>query len=515
MHNDTNNHLLPYTLSIPARTWLKAGILTAVLVYCYLNPLSLMVRTWLDRDGYSHGFIVPFISMYFAYADRERLRRLPIQPNITGGLALILISSSLLIFGEIGNTATVQQIALFTLIPGLALLFLGTRYTKGLALPLVYLTLMFPIILDLAIARLHWPFQLFTATASTKLLRILDIPAFRDVQYIELPGATLEVANACSGVRYLLSIIALGVPLAYFTQKSWARRILLVTFAVLVGVLANPLRVTLIGIWTYYTGQDVHGPLHIFQGIFVSVVGFIFLLAGAWVLARIPTPATKDKPRKEEQCAAGNSEYQNKAWTTAMLVLVTLGGFVGFHNPHPVPLQAPLSELPLTIGNWRGQSANSPAFNLKICGADDEVNRIYRNDQGREIRLQIGYFEYQRKEKELAHPELQELYKDAGAVEIPTASPAFVRANKTVLRKGMMPTLVLYWHDLNGRITADRYKIKLFTIIESLIHQRTNGATIIISGNLTGPGARGKTLNDEVEFSRQLIPVLNNYLHPR
>jgi exosortase len=170
----------------------------------------------------------------------------------------------------------------------------------ALAFPLAYLILMVPI-LDEVIDKIHWPFQLFSARMGSILLRIFDIPFFLKVNYFELPNMTLEVAEECSGVRYLISIIAIGIPLAYFTQKGWWRKIVLVATAVIIGILANGVRVALVVLCAYYYGENnIQGPFHIFQALFVSVVGFVFLFILAWFLSKIPFPRVESVQEKKK-----------------------------------------------------------------------------------------------------------------------------------------------------------------------------------------------------------------------
>lgn len=271
--------------SVIGNLWIKVGFLIGAFLFAYWRVLSLLVKVW-DRPDYSHGFLVPIIALYFVWTDKKRLKGLPVQPNIPGGIILIVISSFLLAIGNINGVSIIQELSLVLIIPGLVLMNMGTSYLKALFLPLAYLILMVPI-LDDVIEKIHWPFQLFTAIVSAKLLTIFGVPLFRNAQYIQLPSMTMEVAEACSGIRYLISIIAIAIPLAYFTQKGWQRRSFLIILALLIGIVTNWMRVTLIGIWVYYYGEsDIHGPLHIFQGVFVSVVGFILLFIFAWFLSK-------------------------------------------------------------------------------------------------------------------------------------------------------------------------------------------------------------------------------------
>jgi exosortase len=247
--NEIDNTSSLYEISTPQRMWLKAGLLAAIFLIVYLETILLFVSTWLGRDDYSHGFLVPVISLYFVWHKRAGLRRLPIQPSVLSGLLVTLAGGLMLIMGKISGTAIVQQLSIIVVVPGLVLMLLGGNFLKALALPLSYLILMVPV-LDVVIDKIHWPFQLFSATIAASLLKIINIPVFQNANYLELPNITLEVANACSGVRYLISIMAIAIPLAFLTLREWRRRALLVLSAVVVGILANPIRITLAGIWT-------------------------------------------------------------------------------------------------------------------------------------------------------------------------------------------------------------------------------------------------------------------------
>jgi exosortase/archaeosortase family protein len=117
---------------------------------------------------------------------------------------------------------------------------------------------------------------------------------------------TLEVAEECSGVRYLISIIAIGIPLAYFTQRNWWRKIGLVITSVIIGILSNGVRVAFVVLCAYYYGKNnIQGPFHMFQGLFVSIVGFIFLFISAWLLSKIPYKSVVST-KKRKSVGEGN-----------------------------------------------------------------------------------------------------------------------------------------------------------------------------------------------------------------
>ncbi|HEX8949290.1 MAG TPA: exosortase W [Dissulfurispiraceae bacterium] len=512
MNNNTDQQELPCNAVLPFHVWVKTGLLALGLALAYSEAVSLLVRSWLTRDDYSHGFIVPFASLYFIYAGRERLRSLPVQPEMHRGLALLTAGSLMLLLGNAGSAPILQQVSLIIVIPGLVLMLWGTKRLKALALPLGYLLLMFPSVLDIVINRIHWPFQLFTSVVAAKLLHLLGIPVFRTVQFLELPGITLEVANACSGVRYLVSIIAIGVPLAFFTQKTLLKRIVLVAGAVGVGILANPVRVTLIGLWVYYGGKGTHGPLHILQGLFVSGIGIAFLFAVAWVLAEKTSsngPALPPYRGDTRERLAGQRTRFSRTLTAAAMLFLALGSFIRLHTPLPVPLERSLAGVPSAVGGWHAVEAAGEGP-LEIRGADSELARVYRDAAGREIKFQAGYFEYQGPDKRLAQCTLQGLYEKSREVELRMEGRAPVRINAALIGDGPQKSLLLYWYHLDGRIVADRYKARLVTAVDALLRRKTNGAIAAVAVPYSGDMQRA--MDSGAEFSKRIIPVLSDYL---
>jgi EpsI family protein len=517
LNNSTNQQI-----NISTIYW-KVGILIAVSVFVYYPVILSLIGTWSGRGDYSHGFLIPFISLYFVWHKRIELKQIPVEPNLIAGFIVMIFGSLMLLTGFIGSVIMVQQISILIVIPGIVLTLLGTNYLKALILPLSYLIFMIPPVMDLFIDNIHWPFQLFGATVAEKLLNIFNIPVFREVNFLQLPNITLEVANACSGLRYLISIIAISIPLAFFTQRKNSLRLLLIGSATIMGILINPLRIALIGIWTYYTGGDVHGPSHIFQGLFVSAVGFIFLFTGSWVLHKISTANGKEKNHKPVNQSINqlsqlvsedlsNLKKFNQVWFMSIIILLSLGYYLYISKPTPVHLKTNLNELSFTVGEWKGENISDYMKPFSIQGADFETTRVYRNASGREIKLQIAYFESQQQDKELIHYTLQKLYDNNEEIAIPKDSHSVIRVNKSLLQDGTRNSLILYWYDLNGRIIADNYKAKFLTAIDGLIYRRTNGAIIIVSSNFNNSGETQRVLNDEVEFVQRILPVLDHHL---
>ncbi len=490
----------------------KVILLIAAFVFSCFSAIRALVETWSVQDIYSYGYLVPAFSLMWIWHKKESIRHFPINPALISGMIVLLTGGLMLVLGRVGGTSIVQELAIVVIIPGLVLMLLGTKYLAALSLPLSYLVLMVPL-LDGFVDRLHWPFRMFAAATAVKLLNVVNIPVLRTNQFLELPNITLEVVDACSGVRFLLSTIVLCIPLAFITQKSWVRRALLFLFAILISICANPLRVTLVAAWAYYGDGDIHGPLHIFQGYVVYLIGLTIIFIAAWYLQRgsSETPGSSQKPERANSPAIADRSQINRAWLVSVLMLLSFGAYIHLFQPHPVQLKTSLNLLPAVIGEWQDKGTSSDVPSPSLSGADSELTRIYRNTSGSEIQLRVSYFESQRQGKKIVSYELRSLYENSKELMIPESSHHAVAVNKTVLKDKRMESLILSWYDINGRIVASRSIAKTILALNGLLHGRTNGAVIIVSSPTMSDGV-DVTQRNAVSFVQQLLPVLDNFI---
>ncbi len=485
--------------------WMRAGVLVLVFAFAYSATLALMGRTWFFSADAYHGALVPFISLYFVWAGRERLMKIPVRPSVIGGAALFVIGNIILLLGRAGSVIMVELFSMVVIIPAIVLMLLGPRFLMALIVPLGYLVLMVPF-LD-AVDEIHRPFQDMSAAMGVRLLSLLNIPVFLNGLYLELPGIVLEVAVACSGLNFLLSIIAVSVPLAVFTLNRVWQRAALIASGVLIGVVSNWLRITLIGVWTYMGGKGVHGPLHILQGFFVSVIGFIFLFICAWLLGRFNGgESSGDHASGGPACAPFDAGKLNKALIVLVALLLSVKGYQHFMKVVTTPVKASLADMPSTIGDWRSEQREGKApFELER--ADSSVSRSYRNGSGRELILYIGYIEKQTQDREVIDYRLRRVYKNNEPVAVNS-----IPMNRAVLKSGNESYQTLFWYDIGGRVVSGRYEAKLLTALDGLLRRRTNGAIVMIFSRLADGADRDAAFKDEEDFARGLLPELKRYL---
>ena len=265
---------------------LLATILFGLITALYYEIFAGLLYDWDNDPNYSHGFIVPFMSAFFVYERWSGLQQLPIQPSILG-IPILILGMAMLVIGSVGAELFAQRVSFIVVITGLTLLILGKRMLVTLSLPIVFLLFMIPLP-AIVVNAIAFPLQIFAAQSASFCLFNLGIPVLREGNLIYLAGTTLEVAEACSGLRSLVALLALGTVYGYFSQRQLWKRWALVLLSIPIAIVANALRVTGTGILANYWGTEAaEGFYHTFEGWLVFVVAFILLLGCGTIIAKI------------------------------------------------------------------------------------------------------------------------------------------------------------------------------------------------------------------------------------
>jgi exosortase len=237
---------------------------------------------------FSHGFLVPLISLYFVYERRKKISALS-PSGEWSGLGLILIGTLLLIFGNLAGEFFTMRFSMLIVMGGIILFLLGKEFFKTLLFPLIFLIFMTPIP-SILMDRITFPMQIFASKAAATCLYLSGIPALREGNVIQLANTALEVAEACSGIRSLISLFALSFVFAYFNQKVMWKRVALVLATFPIAIVANVARVAGTGILAYHYGDSIaEGFFHGFSGWILFVVAFVCLFGVGTLLSRLKT----------------------------------------------------------------------------------------------------------------------------------------------------------------------------------------------------------------------------------
>lgn len=263
----------------------RTGLLAALFVLAYYQVISYLAVNWWIDPNYSHGFVVPIISGYVVYKNRDRLAAIAPTPS-NAGLIVLLAGALMLAVGHVGAELFLMRFSMLLVMAGLVLFISGRRMLRELTFPIAFLIFMIPLPMVIFNA-VAFPLQLFAARVATEVISALGIPVLRDGNIIELAHATLEVAEACSGIRSLVTILTLATIYAYFTLNSRARQVILVASAVPIAILVNSSRVALTAILAHHLGYGaVEGFYHSFEGWFMFIVSLVLLLGVDLLLRR-------------------------------------------------------------------------------------------------------------------------------------------------------------------------------------------------------------------------------------
>jgi exosortase len=260
------------------RTGAAIAAVAVAIVALYWGTLSSLVRHWASDDDFSHGFFVVPLAAYFLWERRDAFRRAPLEPSALGA---VLLAGSLLVFvaGRFGAELFLTRVSLVGVLAGILLFLCGWQYLRIAAFPLAFLILMIPLP-AIIFNQITFPLQGIAARAGEAVIATAGVPVLREGNILHVPGRALEVAEACSGIRSLTSLLMLAIVLGYFTERRTGGRVLIALASVPIAILANAGRVAGTGLAAYWVGPAAaDGFFHIFSGWLVFVVAFAGLLA--------------------------------------------------------------------------------------------------------------------------------------------------------------------------------------------------------------------------------------------
>jgi len=310
------------SVAASTRYWRAFAIIVAIL-FTYAAVLVKLSHDWWADENYSHGLLIPFIIGYILWLERDRFAKAPARPSVLlGGLAVAFALFALWT-GVAGAELYTQRMSLVLLIAGTIVYFWGLPLLRLLLVPLGLLILAIPIP-AIVFNKIAFPLQLFASRCAVWSMSALGIPVLRQGNVIELKPLNsfdtkkLEVVEACSGIRSLMTLITLAVVFAYFTHPSnnspepggrfgWLRSYgfwrsaIIVLSAVPIAIVTNALRVSGTGVLAHYYGVGIaDGFFHTFSGWAIYVVAFMLLFAVGWIVDRFKPAPAPEVPAEQE-----------------------------------------------------------------------------------------------------------------------------------------------------------------------------------------------------------------------
>ncbi len=253
-------------------------LLVGILVALYTPVMGSLFDQWYHDADYSHGFLVPFVSAYLIWQRRDKLRLVPRRSSFWG-MFVVLVALGLLFLGSLGAELFLARISLLCTICGLIVYFCGWAMLRALAFPMAFLLFAIPIPV-LIYNEIVFPLQFVASKFATWTLETLNLfPIMREGNVLILPGMSLEVVEACSGIRSLLSLLALAAGFGYLVERSAVARWILFLAMIPLAIISNGTRVMITAIMANYMGpKAAEGFMHEFSGWVIFVVATALFL---------------------------------------------------------------------------------------------------------------------------------------------------------------------------------------------------------------------------------------------
>lgn len=278
-------------------------LLTASVAGLYAPVLTRLAHNWAIDQNYSHGFLIGPVAAYLVWQRRDRLASARACPS-AAGLVVVLASLALLLAGVVAAEVFITRISMIGVIGGAVLFVYGRQHLKLVAFPLAFLLLMIPLP-AIVFNEIALPLQLLASRLGVAALSLAGVPALREGNVITLAHGSLEVADACSGIRSLISLLALAIIYGCFSDPRALVRVALAVLAIPIAVLVNGLRVGVTGLLQETVGTQAVADhfFHAFSGWVMFLVAFGLVVAAHRSLValyplreRTPSPVGGPRP---------------------------------------------------------------------------------------------------------------------------------------------------------------------------------------------------------------------------
>ncbi|MEL6516760.1 MAG: VPLPA-CTERM-specific exosortase XrtD [Pseudomonadota bacterium] len=491
------------TPDLPARGLLHRINLRGVLLFAALIAVALPVfwmglgslgRAWITPE-YSHGPLIPLISLYLFLRERHQIDPVTGEKDPKPGLALIAVSLALGVFGNLIAIPDVVTYALILWTGGVMLTVLGWQDGKRHWAPILHLIFMLPLP-QILYWQLTIQLQLISSELGVWFIRLADIPVFLEGNIIDLGVYKLQVAEACSGLRYLFPILSFSYLMAILYRGPYWHKVVLFALAAPLTVFMNSVRIGIVGMLVNAYGiEHAEGFLHVFEGwvIFGACIALLFLTAlGLQKLTRDPKPLRDVVDLDTEGLGGQAAQVLQIALSKGLIMALGLSALITtafLTAPTPArvtPDREIFATFPRQIGDWSGQFAGLDPEVEEVLGATDYVNATYVSSDARtSINVFAAWYATQTEGDGIHSPEVclpvggWEVFSlDATPVSFPATVYGDFQVNRAVIEKGLSRQLVYYWFEQRGKRMTSDYAAKTSVVYDSLTRGRTDGAMV-------------------------------------
>ncbi|MFA4995208.1 MAG: VPLPA-CTERM-specific exosortase XrtD [Bdellovibrionales bacterium] len=480
-----------------------------------------LIEIWQSPE-YNYGVLVPFISLYLGI-HYFRTKRPEIRPSYLG-VFIVFVSLFMSVFGVLAANNWINQFSPVVMIGGVLIALLGVPAFKAV-FP-AYFFLFFAVPLPpLILAGLTAHLQLISSTLSVAGLSLLGVSVFQEGNIIDLGMYKLQVAEACSGLRYLFPLLCFGYLAAIVFEKTLWKKIVLFFSTVPITIAINAIRIVIVGVSVNLWGIKMaeEGFLHEFEGWIMFIGGLVFFFFLSWMLSFIKTK--ESIPTSDPGASISYRAHLPRAQKLlgVLLILLVLG-LIGqkaalAEHKDVLPPRSSFAEFPLRIAAWHGRTNSISSENLKALNLSDYFLADYEAEKiSKSVNFYVAYYESQRHNAAPHSPlvcipgsgwEVVSLISDYPVKDI--QGNTLLKVNRAIIKNGQTTRLVYFWYKERGRYLTSTIDRKWYLFRDSLSKGRTDGALVRVD---TGMDDDHETEADTIlaSFLDNALPLLKNYV---
>lgn len=485
------------TTRLPQINWGGVGLLIALIavsVPIYASAFGLLGAAWITPE-YSHGPLIPLISLYLFLREQRITPFLDTPKRTVPGIVLIAFALVLGIFGNLVAIPDIVAYALILWVGGVMLTCMGWDQGRRHWAPVLHLIFMLPLP-QIIYWQLTIALQLVSSELGVWFIKLAGIPVFLEGNIIDLGVYKLQVAEACSGLRYLFPILSFSYLMAILYRGPYWHKVVLFALAVPLTVFMNSVRIGIIGMLVnaYGIGQ-AEGFLHFFEGwvIFGACIALLFIMAlGLQRLTHDPKPLRDvidlDTDGLCAQAATILTLGPSRGMVTGVVLstLITAAFIFTPAPPRITPERDVFALFPREIAGWQGRTTPLEPDVETVLGATDYINATYlAPDASTTVSFFSAWYASQTEGAGIHSPEVclpvggWEVFSlDPHAISLPSTPYGDFYVNRAVIQKGLSKQLVYYWFDQRGRRMTNDYAAKATVVYDSLTRGRTDGAMV-------------------------------------
>ena len=491
----------------------------------FSGGLANQYSRWMTQEEYSHGFLIPAISLWMLWDRRDALA-VGIGKPALSGIFVILVSLFMLVVGELSAIFILVQTGFILSLLGIMLIFGGMSLLRLTALPILFLLFAIPMpyFLD---SIMSWRLQLVSSELGVFFIRLFNIPVFLEGNVIDLGIYKLQVVDACSGLRYLYPLTSLGFLVAYLFKAPFWQRAIIFLSTIPITIFMNSFRIGMVGVLVeYWGGGMADGLMHYFEGWVIFMACAAILCGEVWLFTKIgkqgdffdlfDLPEVTATPVERKWLNHHLIPLSGVAVTmiAAMLFTVNLTDRI-----EKTPDRFRFVSFPSQVDGWKSKKTYLQSNVEQALGLDDYILADYRSPENRRpVNLYVAYYASQRKGVSPHSPRVcipggGWLITEFDRIEIDVRGESEpMPVNRAIIERERARQLVYYWFDQRGHKMSNEYLMKWHLVKDAIFMNRTDGSLVRVTTPIFENEDIGIAEKRIQTFINNIAPSLPDYL---